>query len=94
MTDRDLYLYAYDLPDHRRRARLLEMSQRFAVGGQRSVYECWWSPAEAAAVREFTRGAIDADDDAVLVLRLDPRATVRTLGRGTPPSDPDIFIFG
>ncbi|MCS6997549.1 MAG: CRISPR-associated endonuclease Cas2 [Casimicrobiaceae bacterium] len=94
MNERHLYLYAYDLPDDRRRARLLEMSQRFAVGGQRSAYECWWSPEEAAAVRTFTTNHINTDEDAVLIVRLDPRAAVRCLGRAEPPSDPDVFIFG
>lgn len=92
--ERHLYLYAYDLPDDRRRAKLLEMCQRFATGGQRSAYECWWSPAEAEAIRSFTQSQIDPDEDRILILRLDPRVKVHTLGKAVPPSDPDVFMFG
>lgn len=94
LMDRHLYLYAYDIVDDRCRALLLDMAQRFATGGQKSAYECWLSPGEAAAIRSFTVGQIDSTNDSVLVFRLDPRAATRQMGRALPPSDPDVFIFG
>ncbi|MFN3630330.1 MAG: hypothetical protein ACK4XK_09825 [Casimicrobiaceae bacterium] len=115
--DRHFYLLAYDISDNRRRVKLCDMAQRFATGGQKSAYECWLSPGEAAAIRAFCAGlieegetsesftraldAIDPEDegegglpDSIMLLRLDVRAATRQLGRGQPPSDPDIFIFG
>ncbi len=92
--DRQYYLFAYDVSENRRRVKLCDMAQRFATGGQKSAYECWLSPAEASAIRSFSAGVIEEAEDSVMMLRLDVRAATRQLGRGQPPSDPDIFIFG
>ncbi|WP_243389207.1 CRISPR-associated endonuclease Cas2 [Conservatibacter flavescens] len=39
-TQRTTYLIAYDIADHKRLARVHKVVEGFAIGGQKSLYEC------------------------------------------------------
>lgn len=93
-SGRPLHLVAYDVADARRLARVLDAVKAFSTGGQKSVHECFLSPGELAELwRELAR-AIDHRSDSVLVLRLDPRQGVQTLGIGVPARDLPFFYVG
>lgn len=91
---RQLYLISYDIVDNARRARVLRTIKGNAVGGQKSVYECWLDEREFAQARRSLEALIDEDSDRVFLTRLDTRAAVHTLGVGTPPEDGDMFYMG
>jgi CRISPR-associated protein Cas2 len=40
------------------------------------------------------RNLLDLSTDRFLLLRLDPRSRVFTLGKALPPADPDYFYVG
>jgi CRISPR-associated protein Cas2 len=91
---RTLYLIAYDISHPRRLARALKIVRAYATGGQKSVHECWLLPHELAVLRRDLEAIIDAGEDSVLFVRLDPRMRPRTLGIARPPSDPAFFFVG
>lgn len=94
MKDRDLYLAAYDIADPTRLRHALHAVKGYATGGQKSVFECFLSPSEQGALLSEVRGVLDIDEDAFLLLRLDPRAKVIALGIGVAPEDPPFFYHG
>jgi CRISPR-associated protein Cas2 len=94
MKDRDLYLAAYDIADPGRLRHALHAIKGYATGGQKSVFECFLSAGEQGALLTDIRGMLDSDEDAFMLLRLDPRATVIALGIGVAPDDPPFFYHG
>ncbi len=46
MATRHLYLLAYDISDGRMRRRVRQMLLSYAVGGQKSLFECWLTQTE------------------------------------------------
>lgn len=93
MSQRTLHLAAYDVTNPRRLKIAYELTRRYATGGQRSVYECFLNPAERTRLLHDMDRILDKATDRFLLLALDPRARVYTLGIGDPPSDPDYFYY-
>ncbi|PKL97767.1 MAG: CRISPR-associated endonuclease Cas2 [Gammaproteobacteria bacterium HGW-Gammaproteobacteria-7] len=91
---RTLYLLGYDIRDDARRARLLKQVKARAVGGQKSLYECWLNDAELESLRHTISSIIDPNTDRAAVIRLDPRASIVTLGAATPPPNANFLYFG
>lgn len=94
MSDRDLYLAAYDVADPRRLRASLELVKAYSAGGQKSVHECFLTPAEKGRLLQDLILVLQEHEDSFLLLRLDPRARVYTLGRATAPLDPPYFYVG
>lgn len=91
---RHLFIVGYDVVCNKRRAKLLKAVKGHAIGGQKSLYECWFTSAEMQATMHTARTLIDADEDRVFFLQLDPRATVHTLGTAIAPADGEYFYVG
>lgn len=91
LTGRDLYLAAYDVACPRRLRAALDLVRGYATGGQYSVHECWLTPAERAQLIVDAAAILDASEDRLLLLRLDPRGAAITLGVGQAPEDPSCF---
>lgn len=91
---RHLFLIGYDIASPRRLRRALKAVKGHAIGGQKSLYECWLSSGELQQVMHELRGLIDAAEDRVVFLRLDPHAAVHTLGVAVAPADGDFFYQG
>lgn len=94
MPHRDLYLAAYDISEPRRLTAALKLTRAYATGGQKSVHELYLTVAERTALVEDMSVLMDLATDRFLLLRLDPRSRVHTLGKAVPPSDPDYFYIG
>ena len=92
MSQRQLFLAAYDVSQPRRLRLALKVLRRFATGGQKSVFECFLTPAEKADLLDAILEVLDLDEDRFLLVRLDPRSKVRTLGIAITPADPS-FIY-
>ncbi len=90
---RRLHLAAYDVRDPTRLRGALQVVREYATGGQKSVYECFLTPAERAALIA-DMAALLAPEDSFMLVRLDPRMQVRTLGVGRAPSDGSFFWYG
>lgn len=94
MKDRDLYLAAYDIAAPTRLRHALQAVKGYATGGQKSVFECFLSRGEQGALLTEVAGLLDLEEDAFLLLRLDPRARVIALGLAVAPQDPPFFYHG
>ena len=95
MTERRLYVAAYDIADALRLHESLLLLKRYASGGQRSVFECFLSERERRELIGAMHGVMAADEDRFLLLPL--RASgdgVRALGAAVAASDPDFFYVG
>lgn len=93
MAERDLWIAAYDVRDPRRLRLALRVLKAYSTGGQRSVFECFLTEAERRRLLAEIQEVLAPEDSFLLVL-LDPRSPVRTLGIGVAPSDPPFFYIG
>ena len=93
MTQRKLYLAAYDIACPRRLRRALDVLRDYATGGQKSVFECHLADGERRELLQRVKDLLDIDEDRFLLLRLDRRSKIRTLGIATPPRDGRFFYL-
>lgn len=70
---RILYLVCYDVADARRLRRVHKLVKAYAIGGQKSFYECWLTVSELCELRENLALEIDAELDRVHLFQLDSR---------------------
>ena len=94
MSHRDLHLACYDVAEPRRLTAALKLARRYATGGQKSAHELYLTPAERDTLVADMRALLDLSTDRFLMLRLDPRSRVHTLGKAVQPADPDYFYVG
>ena len=94
MTDRQLYLAAYDIRCPGRLKAIMDIVRAYATGGQKSVYECFLTPVERAELLASVAQVMDESTDRFFIVRLDPRMPVRALGVAVAPQDPPFFYEG
>lgn len=92
MSQRQLYLAAYDISDPQRLREGLKVLRRFASGGQKSVFECFLTATEKAELLDSVDGVIEPAEDRFFLVRLDQRSKVQTLGVALRPLDPPYFL--
>jgi len=94
MTRRALHIAAYDVSDDGRLREALKLLKGFASGRQKSVFECFLTEGEKRELLAGVKAVLDPDEDRFVLLRLDPRGKVRTLGKAVKPVDPPWFYVG
>ena len=94
MPERDFYLSAYDVSRPSRRSAVREALRAYATGGQKSVHELFLTPAERRELLHDLALSLNEDTDRFLLMRLDPRSRVHTLGKILEPADPEFFYLG
>lgn len=80
MGSHRIFLVAYDVSEPRRWRQVYRYLLGYRVGGQKSVLEVMVTPAELRDMREALLEMIDADEDRLHILALDPRMETRCLG--------------
>jgi CRISPR-associated protein Cas2 len=93
MVQRALFLAAYDIRDPRRLRRALKILKCYASGGQKSVFECYLTPAEKRELMARMEAIMDLAVDRFLIVRLQAGA-VRVMGIAVMPVDPAFFYIG
>jgi CRISPR-associated protein Cas2 len=88
-----LYLAAYDVSDPKRLQQALHVLRGYAIGGQKSVFECFLGEAEKRALLAEVATVLDLEEDRFFLVRLDPRSKVQTLGIAVRPVDPSYFYI-
>lgn len=94
MTDRSLYLAAYDISHPRRQRHTLNAIKPYARDGQKSMYECLLTDRERDTLLEEIKGGLDMSSDAFALLRLDPRARIIRLGKAGKPTSKSLLWIG
>lgn len=94
MEKRRLFVAAYDIRDPARLRRGLAVLKDFALGGQRSVFECYLTQVERRDLLKRIATVIEPDDDRFVLLRLHRRARVQVMGIAMAPADDRYFYVG
>lgn len=94
MPKRDLFLAAYDVANPRRLLAALHLTRAYASGGQKSVHEVHLTPAERVRLLHDMAALLDLSEDRFMLIRLDPRSKVETLGKARPPQSDVCLYFG
>ena len=94
MTQRSLFLAAYDVRNPRRLRRACKVLKDYACGGQKSAFECYLTDAERRRMIERVRGELDLTEDRFLVVPLRPAGAVRCLGTAVPARDAGFVYIG
>ena len=89
---RTLFLVCYDVSCPKRLYRVHKYLLGYKVGGQKSFYECWLTPAELREVRATLERLIDHSEDRVHIFQLDPRMKSQGLGLAVNPVT-DVFMI-
>lgn len=89
---RTLYLVCYDVCDPGRLYRVRKYLTGYKVGGQKSFFECWLTPAELVEVCRTLAGLLDLEEDRAHVFQLDPRMKRDLIGLACRPVL-DIFMI-
>jgi CRISPR-associated protein Cas2 len=91
-ASRSLFLICYDVCSPRRLYRVRKCLLAYRVGGQKSFFECWLTPAELREVRASLNALLEPAEDRAHIFQLDPRMKCDLLGRATQPVT-DVFMI-
>lgn len=69
-TQRTRYLIAYDIADSKRLYRVHKQVEAYAIGGQKSFYECWLTSHEFAKFKADLTALTDSAEDRVFIYQL------------------------
>ena len=94
MSNRSLFIAAYDVCSPARLRQVHRAVKAYATGGQKSVFECFLTPQERKTLLAKTRNLINEREDRFALLRVEERAAPVLLGIATPPADPDFYFVG
>jgi CRISPR-associated protein Cas2 len=92
--NRSLFLIAYDVRNPRRLRRVHQVLKDFASGGQKSVFECYLTQVERKELLQRVAQEMDADEDALLLIRLSAVEAVELLGKAVKPMDETYTYLG
>lgn len=89
------FVVAYDMPDTKRRTKLLKTLKGFGVHTQFSLFECELDEKELENMLERIHKIIDTKEDAIKVYRLCKECLqhVRVIGLGRVALEPDCVII-
>lgn len=91
---RKFRIAAYDIREPRRLQQALHVLKGFSTGGQKSVFECFLTPAEHAELMRDMESLMDPEEDRFLTVEGGTGVAVRTLGIAVAPEDPPFFYLG
>lgn len=90
---RNTYLVCYDVADPRRLYKVHKFLLGYRVGGQKSCFECWLTPAELRDVRSGLYERLVLDEDRAHIFQLDPDKDNICLGAANPlPRGPFLIM--
>ncbi|WP_314868036.1 CRISPR-associated endonuclease Cas2 [Aggregatibacter kilianii] len=67
---RTRYLIAYDIADAKRLYQVHKKVEAYAIGGQKSFYECWMTQHERLKLQENLTALMDNIEDRVFIFQL------------------------
>lgn len=92
-TSRTRYLVAYDIADHKRLYRVHKKVEAYAIGGQKSFYECWLTKHELSRFQKEIDEIIDGADDRVMLFQLHEETKPDLYGKAKLQSIQPFFII-
>lgn len=92
-SDRKLFLVLYDVANPKRLNRVHKLVSAYAIGGQKSFFECWLRQAEMEELVRHLEAILDLQKDRVHFFQLDPRALRLLLGTARRQSIEPFLIL-
>lgn len=92
MTQRQLYLAAYDIANNKRLRKALYVLRGYASGGQKSVFECYLTDREKTSLLNSIEQIISPDKDRFILLKLFGVKHIDILGKAVLPQN-DFFYY-
>jgi CRISPR-associated protein Cas2 len=94
MTQKMLFVIAYDVPNDKRRTKVHKVLSGFGKWTQYSLFECFLTERELVSLRARLYDVIQITDDSVRIYPLCNACVgqVETIG-GDAPSDPIAFVY-
>ncbi len=89
---RNRYLVAYDITDNKRLNKVHKKVQAYAVGGQKSFYECWLNAVEFEEFRQKITALLDTQEDRCFIFQIDHDNQPLLLGKAKLPTQ-QIFLI-
>lgn len=94
MTQRQLYLAAYDIASNRRLRKALYVLRGYASGGQKSVFECYLTESEKLSLLRSINQTIDLNEDRFILLKLIGVNHIEVLGKAVLPQNEFFYYAG
>lgn len=82
---RKLYLVCYDIADSRRLVKTHRAIKRYAVDGQKSLYECLLTSSELRDLEVWLTAHIKPEEDRIFIFGLSSFDQVQYFGRASRP---------
>lgn len=90
---RTLYLIFYDISDFKRLRKIHKLIKAYAIGGQKSLYECWLTPNELLKLKEKLVDQMDLITDRVHIFQLDTQSKPIFMGlAGRQSTQPFLIV--
>lgn len=80
-TSRLRYLVAYDICDPKRLYRTHKKVEAYAIGGQKSFYECWLTQHELIVFKEELNSIIDITEDRIFIFQIPANTQPQLFGK-------------
>ena len=78
---RTRYLVAYDIADSKRLYKVHKQVEAYAIGGQKSFYECWLTAHEFAKFKDELTALMDNIEDRIFIYQLHQDTTPELFGK-------------
>lgn len=92
-TNRTRYLIAYDIADSKRLQRIHKKVEAYAIGGQKSFYECWLTEHEFAKFKQEVTACMDNADDRIFIYQLHKDTEPALFGKAKLQSTQPFLII-
>ncbi|TXI42649.1 MAG: CRISPR-associated endonuclease Cas2 [Nitrosomonas sp.] len=94
MTQRQLYLAAYDIASNKRLRKALYVLRGYASGGQKSVFECYLTDREKTCLLNSIKQIINPDKDRFILLKLFGVKHIDIYGKAVLPQNEFFYYAG
>lgn len=89
---RSLYLVCYDISDSKRLRKVHQLIKAYAIGGQKSFYECWLTPKDLLNLKQDLMQLMDLAVDRVHIFQLDTQTKAIFMGLASRQSIKPFLI--
>ena len=90
--NRQRYLIMYDISDSHRAGKARRLIRSFAVGCQKSVFDCLIRPEELRDLIRELEDVIDPHEDRVQIFSIDPKLKLTAVGPNSRSADGPFMI--
>lgn len=86
---------SYDIPDNRRRLKVMKVMKLFGDHVQDSVFECNFDKDEMSRMYNRLSKIVDEKEDSVRIYTICAgcKAQIQVIGQGEVSEDPDLIII-